>query len=90
MMEEIKEKVKKIIYTVLATLPEEINDDSTLESLNADELDLINIILNVETEFKISLEDDEVVLSKNFIGFCNLINATILANTQPHTGNEGI
>lgn len=58
---EIDQKVKDIIIDVVGIEPEEINDDSNLTSdLGFDDLDTVEVIMKVETEFNISISDEEI------------------------------
>ena len=55
------EKLKKIIASVLNVDPNEITEDTTfVENLGADSLDLFQIIMNIEAEFDIDLDTEEV------------------------------
>ena len=53
------EKLRDIIADVLNMNPEEITQDSRfIEDLGADSLDVFQIIMGIETEFKIEIPSD--------------------------------
>ena len=55
------EKFKEIIQNVLGVDTKEITLDSTFESdLGADSLDLLQIVMEVETELNIKLDTDKL------------------------------
>ncbi|MBQ7915349.1 MAG: acyl carrier protein [Firmicutes bacterium] len=55
------EKVQNIIVDILAVDEEEITMDSSLESdLEADSLDIVEIITAVEDEFQIEIPDEDL------------------------------
>ena len=55
------EKVQNIIVDILAVDDEEITMDSSLESdLEADSLDIVEIITAVEDEFQIEIPDEDL------------------------------
>ena len=52
------EKVAKILAEHLDKDVSEINLQSTFESLGLDSLDIVEVIMNIEDEFDISIESD--------------------------------
>jgi acyl carrier protein len=50
---QVTETIKKIIAKQLSRSPEEITDDSELASLGIESLDLLEIVYEIETQFKI-------------------------------------
>jgi acyl carrier protein len=55
----IEEKVKEIIAEIMAIDTNVINADSTMVGLNADSLDVIQLIMEMEDVFDIDLPDAE-------------------------------
>ena len=56
----VEEKVKKIILDQLGVSAEEVkNDASFVEDLGADSLDLTELIMAMEEEFKIEIGDED-------------------------------
>ncbi len=49
---QVTETIKKIIAKQLSRSPEEITDDSELASLGIESLDLLEIVYEIETQFK--------------------------------------
>lgn len=57
----VLEKVKKIIEEQLGIDAKEINPDSSfVEDLGADSLDIVELIMAMESEFDMEIDDDEV------------------------------
>ena len=55
------EKIQKIIAEVLNYKPEEIKPETKfVDDLGADSLDLLQIVLEIEQTFEISISDDEL------------------------------
>ena len=69
-MKPIPETIKYEIAKKLVIDVSVIDDKSSLESLGADELDKIEILMSIENEFEIDIEDDE------FFN-CNTISAIV-------------
>ena len=69
-MKPIPETIKYEIAKKLEIDASVIDDKSSLESLGADELDKIEILMSIENEFEIDIEDDE------FFN-CNTISAIV-------------
>ena len=60
MTDEMKSKIKNIISKQLAVAEEQVTDDSSfVEDLNADSLDLVEMIMAFEEEFSIEISDEE-------------------------------
>ena len=57
--EGIYEKVKAIIAEQLNISKDSINYESNLEKLGADSLDLVEIAMNLEEEFKVEINDED-------------------------------
>lgn len=52
-------KVATIIAQQLKIKPEDIHEDSTIESLGADSLDRVEIIMTLEEQFSIEINDED-------------------------------
>lgn len=58
--EEIFEKVSQILAEELGLNPESIEMDANfIEDLNADSLDIVDLVVEMEHEFDLSIPDDE-------------------------------
>lgn len=57
--QEIFEKVKAIIVEQLGVDAEEITADTSFEDLNADSLDIVELIMSLEEEFDMEIPDEE-------------------------------
>lgn len=58
--EEIKSKIKEIIVDKIGVEAEQITDDANFETdLGMDSLDRVELMMEVEKEFKITIPDDE-------------------------------
>ena len=53
------EKVQDIIVEELGKEPEEVTLETTFEDLDADSLDIFQVISEIEDEFDISIETEE-------------------------------
>lgn len=59
-MANIEDKVKKIVAEQLGKDPAEVKNESRfLEDLNADSLDVVELVMAFEDEFEIEIPDDE-------------------------------
>lgn len=59
-MTSIHERLKKIIVDQLGVDENEvISNASFVEDLNADSLDLVELIMSLEEEFKVSISDED-------------------------------
>ncbi len=57
----VLEKVVALISTQFSVDEEEISEDTTFESLGADDEDIDDLVLAVEGEFEIKLQEDEAI-----------------------------
>lgn len=55
------EKVRNMIAEKMDMDPEEITEDTSFEDMEIDSLDLVEIIMDLEEEFDISIETDEEI-----------------------------
>lgn len=58
--EEIKDKIKGIIVDKNGVEPKQVTDNANFETdLGMDSIDFVELIMEVEKEFKIAIPDDE-------------------------------
>ncbi len=55
------EKIRAILSELLETDPDQIDEGSTLESLDIDSVDLLDLITEVEDEFDIEISDSDLM-----------------------------
>ena len=55
------EKIKNMIAEKMDMDPEEITEDTSFEDMQIDSLDLVEIIMDLEDEFDISIETEEEI-----------------------------
>lgn len=56
----IEERVKKIVCDQMGTTPDKItNDTSFINDLGADSLDTVELVMELEDEFEISIPDED-------------------------------
>lgn len=59
-MKELKQRIREIICRQFAVTEEQINDDSDfVTDLNADSLDIVELIMAFEEEFNIEIRDED-------------------------------
>lgn len=59
-MKELKQRIREIICQQFAVAEEQINDDSDFAAdLNADSLDIVELIMAFEEEFNIEIRDED-------------------------------
>jgi len=59
--DEIKEKLKKIVQAQLGVKEDEISSEAKFkENLGADSLDIVEIVMKIEDEFKLEIPDDDL------------------------------
>ena len=56
----VHDKVKEIIANQLAVNIKYITDNTTFSDINADSLDVVDIIMALESEFNLQIPDEEV------------------------------
>ncbi len=59
LMDELTQKVVKILAAVKRIPAEKIAPNATLEELGIDSLDKVNILFELESEFNIDIPDEE-------------------------------
>lgn len=64
------EKVKKILADHLEIDENEIDEETTLDDLGVDSLDAVEIVMEMEDEFGIEIQSDEIGNSvKDFVDY---------------------
>ncbi len=64
------EKIAEIISEKMDIEKDEISMDSSFESLKIDSLDMVEIVMDIEEEFDVSIEDAENLKSvSDLVGF---------------------
>ena len=58
-LKDIESRVKKIIGQHLGVQEDDVKNDTTIEDLGGDSLDQIEIVMDLEDEFRIELSDAE-------------------------------
>ena len=59
-MSTIAEKVKELVVKQLAVAPDQVTEDARfVEDLNADSLDIVEMIMALEEEFNSDIPDEE-------------------------------
>ena len=54
------ERFKKCAVDVLSVEPDQVLPEATFESLDADSLDLVELVMALEEEFDVSVEEEEL------------------------------
>lgn len=57
--ETIAQRVRELVSTQLRIAPETIMPDATLQSLGADSLDVVELVMRFEDEFHIEIKDED-------------------------------
>lgn len=57
--QDTAQKIKTIVAEQLGIKPDDMNEQATMESLGADSLDRVEIVMNIEEKFGISINDEE-------------------------------
>ena len=79
----VLEKVIAFISSQFCIEEDEIGEDTTFESLGADEEDIQELVLAVEGEFEITLHEDEVLRLNEVSDLVSIVETAIsLADVQ--------
>lgn len=76
-MTKVEKKVKEILVNLLGVEENEITSTTTLIDLGGDSLDAIEIIMDCEREFGISIPDDDTEKLDTFEKLVNYITMKI-------------
>ncbi|MFA6808725.1 MAG: acyl carrier protein [Eubacteriales bacterium] len=71
---DVFEKVKDIVVEQLGVDKEELSMETTFQSLNADSLDIVELVMALEEEFNLDIADEEVENIKAIADIVNYIN----------------
>lgn len=74
---DIFEKIKAIVADQLGVDPASITAETRFEDLNADSLDVVEVIMALEDEFGIAIPDEAAEQIKNIGAAVDFINAAI-------------
>ncbi|RVD77228.1 acyl carrier protein [Pseudomonas koreensis] len=77
-MSTVEERVKKIIAEHLSREPEEILPlDDFVEDLGADSLDVVELVMRLEDEFKMEVPDEDAEKIKTVQDACNYVSQVL-------------
>lgn len=77
-MNEINTKIKNLISKQVGIDVNSINDtDCIVADLNADSLDTLEIVMDLEREFNVELEDSDISCVTKINDIANLINTKV-------------
>ncbi|MGL4343239.1 MAG: phosphopantetheine-binding protein [Metamycoplasmataceae bacterium] len=69
---------KKTIFNIIKSkVKMNFDESSKIDSLDLDSLDLIEIVMEIETTFSIKIEDDKLNSIKTISDLLNIVNAKI-------------
>ena len=79
MSEELIQRVPKVIATSKRIPVETVTIDSEFEQLGIDSMDAVEILFALESEFDISIPDDEVRSVRNVRHMCDGVERLVAA-----------
>lgn len=68
-------RLKTILANALGVAEDAITDDSTMESIGADSLDIVDLSLDIADEFIADVDDSEIKLSMTVSELATLIES---------------
>ncbi len=74
---DVFEKVKAIVADQLSIDPSVISMETKFEDLNADSLDVVEVIMALENEFDIEIPDEEAEKIKNIGSVVDYVQANV-------------
>ena len=74
---EVFEKIRAIVANQLGVDPATITAETRFEDLNADSLDVVEVIMALEDEFGIAIPDEEAEQIKNIGAAAEFVAANI-------------
>ncbi len=74
---DVFEKIRKIVAEQLDVEPESITAETRFEDLNADSLDVVEVIMALEDEFGIAIPDETAEQMKNIGAAVDYITSAI-------------
>lgn len=78
----IQDRVLKVIATSKRIPIEDVQPDSSFESLNIDSLDRLNILFDLESEFDIEIDDEQAKQVKTIHEMVEGITQLVQAKTD--------
>lgn len=75
MTPETLERVRRLIAGYLKVSPETIGEDSKLEELGLDSLGALELVFEIEEEFKIKVPDDRIPELRTVRAVCDGVEA---------------
>ncbi len=69
-MEEIFKTMQKLIAEQFALAVDDVTMDSTFESLGADSVDLVELVMTMEEEFEVDEIPEEDLMTLKSVGDC--------------------
>ncbi len=73
----VEETVKKIVTRITRKSEADFSTEATFEGLNADSLDIVQILVAVEDTYDIEIQDEELQKVTNMGGFIAYIESKI-------------
>jgi acyl carrier protein len=73
----IETQIKSILAKQFGVLPETILNDSNLIDLGADSLDIVEIVMELETHFKIIIEENEYAEGSTVNSIVHLVESKL-------------
>lgn len=73
----ITEKVKQIVADQLELDAENLSMDTTFEEIDADSLDIVELVMALEEEFELEISDDEIENIKSVGDIAKYIEAKV-------------
>lgn len=73
-MDQVFEKIKGIVVDQLGVEESEITMETTFEQLNADSLDIVELIMAFEEEFDIEISDEDAEKLTTVAAAVNYVN----------------
>ena len=73
----IEQRVKKIIANQFGVDANTVTSDQDLIHYNIDSLDIVEIVMSLETEFQIAIEDDEYRPADSVGKIINLVTSKV-------------
>lgn len=70
----IKTEIKEILSKQLGKKTSDIGDDADLVALGADSLDMVEIVIELESHFNVIIEEDEAAQATTVDAIAKLIN----------------
>ena len=58
---EILEKIIEIASDVLGTIPDDVNEQTTFDDLDADSLDRLQLVTAMEDEFDLEIDEEKLL-----------------------------